>query len=345
MFRRLNAACGAQALLALVPLALLVLSACRPAAPGPAAPAEADRPEAATVRIARQPGLSYLPLIVMRELRLLEKRAPNVIVEWHELTSGAAIRDAIIAGQLDIGSGGVAPFLQGYDKGVRWKTTGAMNNMPLYLVVNRPEIRTIADIKPEHKVALPAPGSIQHVTLQMAAEQELGDPKALENNIVAMGHPDAEAALLSRKEIVGHFGSPPFQYDELEKGGQDFHVVVNSFKVLGGPHTFNLVWIVEDWASKNPRLFQAFVEAQQEATELINRDPAQAAGLYVQGEKSNLGVDEILKQIKSEGIEFTMTPRGLITYAEFMKRTGAIKNVPSSWREYAFPHLQALDGS
>lgn len=331
----------------------LVLAACQQPASPPAGGASAGAgsaaapaaQEATTLRIARQPGLGYLPLIVMREQKLIEKRVPGVKVEWNELTSGPAIRDAMIAGQLEVGSGGVAPFLQGFDKGIKWKTTGAMNNMPLYLVVNRPEVKALKDFTPEMKIALPAPGSIQHVTLQMAAEKELGDAKALDNNIVAMGHPDAQAALLSQKEIVGHFGSPPFQYDELEKGGPNFKVLLDSYKVLGGPHTFNLVWAMDDWAAKNPRLFQAFVDAQKEATDFINQDPAAAAKLFVEGEKSRLTADAILKQMKSDGIEFTMTPLGFMKYADFMKKTGAIKNVPASWKDYAFPHVQSLSGS
>ncbi|MDQ6674709.1 MAG: ABC transporter substrate-binding protein, partial [Chloroflexota bacterium] len=139
-----------------------LMAACQATAPGPSG--SAAQAEATTIRIARQPGLGYLPLIVMREQKLIEKRAPWVTPEWRELTSGPVIRDAMIAGQLDLGSGGVAPFLEGYDRGVKWKTTGAMNLMPLYLVVNKPEIKTLKDFTPADKIALPAPGSIQHVT-------------------------------------------------------------------------------------------------------------------------------------------------------------------------------------
>ena len=74
----------------------------------PAARAE----EAHELRIGKEPGLGYLPLVVMREQRLIEKRAPEVSVEWRQLTSGAAVRDAMIAGKIDIGSGGFPPFAE-----------------------------------------------------------------------------------------------------------------------------------------------------------------------------------------------------------------------------------------
>ncbi len=145
---------------------------------------EAAADEAKFLRIVKQPGLGYLQLIVMRELRLLEKRLPGVELEWRQLTSGPVIRDAMVAGQLDIGSGGLAPFIQAIDKGVGWKTLGALNEMPLYLNCARPEIASLKDVKPTDRIAMPAIGSIQHVILQMQAEKELGNPKALNQQIV-----------------------------------------------------------------------------------------------------------------------------------------------------------------
>src|SRR5437762_6468487 len=144
--------------------------------------------EAKQLRIVKQPGLGYLQLIVMRELKLIEKRAPGVEVEWRQLTSGPVIRDAMIAGQMDIGSGGVGPFVQAIDRGIDWKTLGTLNEMPLYLNCARADIKKLADLKPTDHIAMPAIGSMQHVVLQMQAENELGDAKRLNQQIVAMAH-------------------------------------------------------------------------------------------------------------------------------------------------------------
>lgn len=127
--------------------------------------------EAKQLRIVTQPGLGYLPLIVMREQKLIEKRAPGVSLEWRQLTSGPVIRDAMVAGQMDIGSGGLGPFIQAIDKGLDWKTLGAMNEMPLFLNCGRPDIKPLKDLKPTDRIAMPAIGSIQHVVLQMQASR------------------------------------------------------------------------------------------------------------------------------------------------------------------------------
>src|SRR5207248_6423406 len=147
--------------------------------------------EARELRIVKQPGLAYLPLVVMREMRLIEKHAPGVTVDWRQLTSGPVIRDAMIAGEIDIGSGGFPPFALAIDKGLHWKAVGALNEMPLFLNCARPGIGSLKDLKPEDRIALPAIGSVQHIILQMEAEKELGDPRKLDKQVVSMAHEDA----------------------------------------------------------------------------------------------------------------------------------------------------------
>src|SRR5439155_8567980 len=120
------------------------------------APGAPHAQEAKHLRIGKQPGVGYLPLIVERELKLIEKRAAGVEIEWRQLTSGPAIRDAMAAGQMDIGSGGVGPFIQAIDGGLDWKTLGAMNEMPLFLNCNRPDIKSLKDIRPADRIAMPA---------------------------------------------------------------------------------------------------------------------------------------------------------------------------------------------
>ena len=299
--------------------------------------------ETKQLRIVKQPGLGYLQLVVMREQKLLEKRAPGVEVEWRQLTSGPVIRDAMVAGQMDIGSGGVGPFIQAIDRGIDWKTLGALNEMPLYLNCARGDIKSLRDVKPGDRIAMPAIGSIQHVALQMAAEKELGDPKKLNQQIVAMSHPDATAAILSKREITCHLSSPPFQYEQLRDKG--IHKVLDSYQAAGGPHTFNLVWASDKWVRANPVLARAFVDALREATDFVVQKPAEAARLYATSEKSKSSAEEILAIMKQDGIKYTMTPAGLLKFATFMSKIGMIKTVPASWRDYAFEHLHGLPGN
>jgi len=299
--------------------------------------------EARQIRIVKQPGLAYLPLIVMREQRLIERRAPDVQVEWRQLTSGPVIRDAMIAGQIDIGSGGFPPFALAIDKGLNWKAVGALNEMPLFLNCGKRGIKSLKDLAPNDRIALPAIGSVQHIILQMEAEKELGDPRKLDRQVVAMAHEDASAALLSHREITCHLSGPPYQYEQLRNPG--IAKVFDSYQTMGGPHNFNLVWTSEEWAKANPKLLAAFVDAMREAMEFIAREPSEAAGMYARSEKSSSTPAQIADIIRQPGIRYTMTPNGMARFISFMAKIGAIKSARPSWRDYALPHLHGLPGS
>ncbi|HET8679321.1 MAG TPA: ABC transporter substrate-binding protein [bacterium] len=292
------------------------------------------------LRIAIQPGIGYAHLIVMRELKMLEKQIPGLQVEWLRLTSGPVIRDAMLAGQVDIGSGGVGPFIIAWDRGVKWKIVSALNQMPLYLNTNRDGVRTIKDLTQSDKIAMPAVGSIQHVVLQMAAEKELGNPLALDQLIVAMSHPDGMFALISKREITGHLTSPPFQYLELQITG--IRKVLDSYQVLGGPHTFNLVWAMEDFPRRNPEVYQAFLRAVDEATAYLIDHRDDAARILAESENTQPGFMRAL--LRNPELQYTTTPHRLMQFAGFLKKTNQIKQAPASWKEFAFENMHRLPG-
>src|SRR5690606_20716743 len=96
-------------------LAGLLAAGCCALAAGPAAA------EVGEVKLARQYGIHYLPLIVMEQQKLVEKFAeqeglPDLKVSWTQLSGGAAGNDALLAGAIDYSAVGVGPLIQIWDK-------------------------------------------------------------------------------------------------------------------------------------------------------------------------------------------------------------------------------------
>jgi NitT/TauT family transport system substrate-binding protein len=293
--------------------------------------------------------------MLMEADKLIEKRAAadgigTLNVEWVTLAGGAPMNDAILSGSLHVASGGVGPLATIW---ARTKGTGdvkavaAMNSMPLYLNVRKADVKTLKDLHETDRIALPAVKvSIQAVTLQMAAEKEfgVGNHGKLDHLTVAMSHPDAQAALLSgASEVIGHFSSPPFQYQQLKTAG--IHTLVNSYDVLGGPATFNLVWATAKFHDENPKVFAAFFKAFQEAINTIKKDKPTAARRYLEIAKDRRSTpQEILAMLEDPLIEYTLTPKNIMKYVDFMHRTGALKVKPASWKDMFFPTAHALPG-
>ncbi|MBM3537232.1 MAG: ABC transporter substrate-binding protein [Alphaproteobacteria bacterium] len=318
---------------------------------GPAAAQEQSQ-----IRLAKQFGISYLPLTVMEERKLLEKHTQaaglaNVKVEWAQLASGAPMNDALLSGNLDIAAGGVGPLLTIWARtkgNLNVKAAASINSMPLYLNTINANVRSIKDFTDKDRIALPAVKvSIQAVTLHMAAEKEFGVGKhdTLDRLTVSMSHPDGMNAMMSgRTEVTGHFTSAPFMYQQLE----DSRVkrVLSSYEVLGGPSTFNVVWTTSKFRDQNPRLFRAFLAALEESMTIINvADKKPVAQLWIDAEKSKLSLDFVEKILKDPENVFTTTPQNVMKYAEFMHRVGAIKEKAASWHDLFFPEIHGKNGS
>lgn len=310
--------------------------------------------ETKTVRLAKQLGISYLPLTIMEEKKLLEEHGKrlglDLKTEWVTFTSGAPMNEAIISGNLDFASGGVGPLLTIWSRtrnNIGVKGVAALNAMPLYLNTINPDVKTLKDFTSKDRIALPAVKvSIQAITLQMAAEKAFGpgEHAKLDSFTVSLGHSDGLAAMLSGKsEITAHFTSAPFMYQELED--KRVRKIVDSYDVLGGAHTFNVVWASSKFYSDNRKIVQAFVAALDDAMKQIAKDPAATAALWVKAENAKLTADYIEKLVRLPENEWTMVPKKIMSYADFMSRVGMLQTKPATWRDVFFEDTHNLPGS
>ncbi len=300
-------------------------------APVASAPAD-DAP--ASVTIVYQLGLSYANLIVMRDQGVLEKEFPKTQFSWKVLASGAAVRDGMVAGQIQIGAGGTAPFLVGWDRGVGYRLIGSLNEIDLWLVANNPNLKTLRDFTPSMKIGLPAPDSIQAIILRKAAQEQLGNPHALDNNLVALAHPLGVVAL-QNGQLDAHFANPPFQEVEVERGG---HIMLKSYDVFG-KSTLNSVFTTEAFAKEHPNFVKAFYKDLEGATKFCREKPDQTAEILSKDSGGKESAASFKKLLTAPDVTFTIVPHGFMKYAKFMKEIGFIEKVPNSMREIELPLL------
>jgi NitT/TauT family transport system substrate-binding protein len=325
------------------------------AVPALAVPSLARAEELREVRIAKQFGISYLPLTVMEDRRLVEKHGreqglPDLRATWVQFSNGAPINDALIGGNLEFAGGGVGPMIILWARtrsNLRVHGVASLNSMPLYLNTIRPEIRSVRDFTDTDRIGLPAVRiSIQAVTLQMACEAAFGPGQhgRLDNITVSMAHPDAMAAMMSgRSEIDAHFGSPPFQNQQLLDAR--VHRVLSNYEVLGGPSSFNFVWTTARVREQSPKSYRAFFDALKEAIDWIKANPRDAAALYIRMENSRLTPEFVEGLLTNPEHVFTIAPQNTMKYAEFMARTGTATAKPDDWKDMFFPELHDLQGS
>ena len=311
--------------------------------------------ETGSVRIARQPSLGHLPLMLMEEQGLLQKAAAargvaGLQVQYVTLAGGAAMNDALLSGQIQFAAGGVPPLVLLWSKTagtpLAVKGVAAMNSMPLLMNTSNPKVRTLADFTDRDKIALPAVKvSVQAMFLQMAAEKALGEARRteLDRLTVTLSHPDGMAALLAGNEITAHFTAAPIQELELRRPG--IRTVLNTFDILGEPSTFNVVWASTAFTQANPQLYAAFTAALDEAVAAINADKAAAAQAYVRLARDSSDAGLIGEILADPQVSFTTTPRAIQKYADFMARAGTIRRGAERWTDLFCANVHDKAGS
>ncbi len=284
------------------------------------------------VVIGVQNGVAYIPFHVMTDQKLVEKHAKAIGVavtaDVRNLGSSQFVRDALIAGQIQFGVAGPPTLVTLHDKTAGdIKAVGAVVSLPMYLNSTNPKIKTVCDFGPADKIALPTiKSSVQAVALQMAAQKYCGDPYKADRYTVSMAHPDGYNALMSGT-VDSHMTTPPFSYDELEKGKGKVHRVLNSYDVFGGKSTLVLLLASDKYRLANPKAYQAVSEAYEEAIAWVNANPKAAAELYIKTENSKETLENVMRQIASPEIEFTVLPATLGRYASFMHEIGTVKTL------------------
>src|SRR5690348_15226692 len=289
------------------------------------------------IRLAQQFSMGYLQLNVMQHQQLIEKHAaalgiPNAKVSWFKFNGPTAVNEALISGNIDIGSGGVPGLLTLWarTKGTPQEVRGisALSSQPFLLNSRDPAIKTIKDFKDSDRIAVPAVrSSVQAITLQIAAAKAYGEKEfnKLDPLTVSMTPPDATVALLKGGgQISAAFSVPPFQYQQLEDSA--IHTVLNSFDVMGGSHTFTAAWTSAKFRDGNPVLYKALVAALREATDIVNKDKKAAAALWIEDSKSKLPIEMVGKIVAGSQVHWTMTPENTMKYADFMSGVGTLKN-------------------
>ncbi|MDP9106418.1 MAG: ABC transporter substrate-binding protein [Candidatus Eremiobacteraeota bacterium] len=316
------------------------------------APASADVSE---VRLARQPGLVYLPIMIIEQDHLFEKEAKkrgidNLKVTFLVFNSGGAAVDALLSGNADLVTSGATNLLTAWSatKGTPNEVRGVAGNgaLPMFLVSRNPNVKTIKDLTSADKIAVPTVRvSTQAIVMQMAAEKQWGaaETHKLDPYTVAMGHPDALLGLEAGKDLNGHFSLPPYQYEELKIPG--VHVVLNSIDVTGGPASNGVTFSTTKFHDANPKIIAAFLAAMAQAEATIKNDKRHAAELYLKDTKEKLTVDDLVKIMSDPNFVYSTAPQQSMKFAEAMFRGGTIKNKPASWKDYFFPEVYNLKGS
>lgn len=313
--------------------------------------------EVSSIVLISQTGLPYLPMMVMENLKLIEKHAAKLGIaslkpEFKSMGGTQSLIDALLSGQMNFGVTGVPGLCTLWDKTAgtanEVRALSAVQSMPFMLVTNNPAVKSIKDFTEKDKIALPAVKvSSQAICLQMAVAKEFGfeNYAKLDAFTITRSHPEAAVSVISKAtEINSHYSVAPFYYYELATTG--VHNVLKSYDTLGGPGTNGVMLMTKKFRDANPKVTQAVYGALSEAEDFINKKSGEAAEIYMAAAKEKRSSkEEMTKFIVDPDNIWTTMPQQTMTFANFMHNVGTMKREPASWKDLYMPECHELAGT
>jgi len=316
--------------------------------------ASASRAEISEITIAQQFGVSFLPLMLMERDGLIEKHAKAAGVEvktnWQKVAGPSVINDGLLSGNVHFGAVGAPSLVTLWSRtktNVGVKGVAAMTSYPLYFVTRNAALKSLKDLSDKDKIAVPSVKiSTQAIMLQMAAADLFGQPnyQKFDELTVSLSHPDAMVALMNNTGGVNaHFATSPFYEEEMKIPGA--RVLTTSYDILGGRASALVIVTTSKFHDANPAVYKAFLAAEREAIETINRDKRAAAKAYLEiaNDRKN-SVDTIFAVINDKDYAFTLLPEKVFKTAVFMGKVGSVKDPPVKWQDLFFPDIHSLPG-
>lgn len=258
-------------------------------------------------------------------------------VRWVQTTSGPALNSALISGNLDAGFMAGPPFLIAFNKKVPVKVASDAGVVPILCLSRDPQVKSPAGVPEDAKIAVPAPGSFQDLTLQKVASDAGADLKQIKGQEVAMPQDVAFGDITGKSPSIGVFcGAPPYTSKALKTPGM--HPIASASQAFGEKYPFQMLVAREDFYDEHSEQYDALVSGLKKALSIMASDPKRVAQLLVE-DNPKLDLAQTVEDLSDSGTKFSTVPGGLMEVAKFMNSQKIIANVPTL-HEMLFPNLR-----
>lgn len=207
-----------------------------------------------------------VPSIIQKQDDLFGKefKKDNIVVNFHEITTGPEQTQALAAGEIDFlhALGGTSALIAA-SNGVDLKILNTYSRSPkgFMILTNNDSIKSAADLAGK-KVAGPK-GTILHQVLIAALDKEGLSMDDVE--FVNMGIPEASAAL-SDGSVDAALIAGPAALKSMKSGSK---LVANGEGLVDG---IIVTAVSTDFAEKHPEVVERFMKVEKETLEYVNNN-------------------------------------------------------------------------
>ena len=233
------------------------------------------RAELAEINVAQQYGISYLPLMLMEEQKLIEKHAKaagvDVKVGWAKFAGGNVMNDALLSGQpaVRLGRRGAAHHAVVAHEGQPRREGGVGASTRCRSTSTR-AIRTSRRSRTSPRRTRSRCRRSRSRSRRSRCRWRRRRPSARASRASSTRSPSRCRTRTRRRRCCPAPARSPRTSARRRSSTSSSRSPASArcstrYDVLGGPATFNVVWTTSKFRNENPKLYDAFVKALDEA--------------------------------------------------------------------------------
>lgn len=268
----------------------------------------------------------------MKERGLVQQRVPGLSVEWKVIPKIETLQEALLTGGLDVAVATTTTFLLARASGVPVRALAAISELPIGIVTNRVEARSLRGLRQGDRIAVPDADSHEATMLRMAALRELGDPRALDGLLVGKSQGEGLVALLARRDVTAQAAITP--YLDVARDTTGVHRLDDAASLPAA--TTLVAYTLPELRERRRPIFDAFVDALTEAATLATASPESFTKLANEIEELDLSAPALAAYLRRPGVAYGTRFRGLADLAGFLALTEQIRTPAPTWGELTF---------
>ena len=175
---------------------------------------------------------------IAKEEGLMEKYMPEgVKVEWTTLSSASDIRDAMVSGEIDIGTPGIMAYMTAIDNGMPLTLMSFYGYATVMAYTNQDDINSLADFKAGDQISISGLASNPQAAYLAALKEEGLNVQEYNTMLVKIPNTEAISMLETKNQIKGSIlsFSANLKADALSDKGvkkiRDFSDVIEKYSI------------------------------------------------------------------------------------------------------------------
>lgn len=265
---------------------------------------------------------------IIRHEKLMEKYLPEgVSVNYTELVSGPEIRDAVLAGDIQIADMSLMTFQSGIENDLPLTLLSFCGGTPIKIYSNREEIQRLEDFSGGEQITITNRATNLHAAY-LAQVKEAGlDIDTYDKMLVATPNTEALALLDDGETVSGSVLSFPTYTKADDMDG--VRCICEMDEAIQLYSVGSAFVTTADFYEAQPEVIAAFRSAQKDALELFESQPEYAAGILADLYK--IDVEAVLNAI--EIMPPTDSLAGYDKLADLLHEVGILTSEPTKFAE------------